>query len=290
MRSARTTLRGAASMARTPSPADMARGQYVAPMLEAVAALGLSARPATLVLGACAASTIAIGVGLRWLAEGACDLVLAGGFDAVSVLVAAGFEVLRATTSRLPPRPFRVDRDGMALGEGAALLALMPPASRASRSRAYVVRFRRVERRSAPHGTGPHGEGLASAARATQWPRLAYRPSTSSARTPRRPRSVTPRKRAPSTPCSAVRPPWSSTRSRRESGTRSEGPGPSRCSRASTRDGSAGTPAGSRWETDRWTRTPACISSQSRRQGRHRSRSSSRRRSAAPTQPWWSRA
>jgi len=78
----------------------------------------------TLILAACAASTIAIGLGLRWLDRGACDLVIAGGFDAVSVFVAAGFEALRATTATAP-RPFRKARDGMCLGEGAGLVALV---------------------------------------------------------------------------------------------------------------------------------------------------------------------
>src|SRR5581483_665527 len=40
--------------------------------------------PATLVLSACAASTIAIGLGARWLERGACDQVIAGGFDALT--------------------------------------------------------------------------------------------------------------------------------------------------------------------------------------------------------------
>jgi 3-oxoacyl-[acyl-carrier-protein] synthase-1/3-oxoacyl-[acyl-carrier-protein] synthase II len=70
---------------------------------------------------------VAIGLALRWLDRGACDLVFAGGYDALSVFVAAGFEALRATTSSRP-RPFRIGRDGMCLGEGAGVLALVPEA------------------------------------------------------------------------------------------------------------------------------------------------------------------
>jgi 3-oxoacyl-[acyl-carrier-protein] synthase II len=146
-------------------PAIPASAFYFSPMLEVVAALGIEPTPATLVLGACAASALAIGLGCRWLEEDACDLVLAGGFDAVSVFVASGFEVLRATTAALPPRPFRLGRDGMALGEGAAVLALRPERL-ASHARAYVTGFGASS--DAVHITAPDrtGRGLAAAGRA----------------------------------------------------------------------------------------------------------------------------
>jgi 3-oxoacyl-[acyl-carrier-protein] synthase II len=110
---------------RDADPRVLERAFYFAPVLDAAEELRIPFAPATVVLGACAASALAIGLGKRWLEHERCDLVLAGGFDAVSVFVAAGFEVLRATTATLPPRPFRVGRDGMALGEGAAILALV---------------------------------------------------------------------------------------------------------------------------------------------------------------------
>lgn len=97
------------------------RSTYFAPMHRVVTE---RFSPATLVLTACSASTIAIGIALGWLENDACDLAIAGGFDAVSVFVASGFEALRATTAKLPSRPFGADRDGMCLGEGAALVAL----------------------------------------------------------------------------------------------------------------------------------------------------------------------
>jgi len=97
---------------------------YFGPMARAARHLRLPLDPSVLVLGACASSSIAIGLATLWLDRSTCDLVIAGGFDEVTVFVAAGFEALRATTGTLPPRPFRVGRDGMALGEGAAVLAL----------------------------------------------------------------------------------------------------------------------------------------------------------------------
>jgi 3-oxoacyl-[acyl-carrier-protein] synthase II len=105
---------------------ELARGAtYFAPFDQALAAFGLAAvEPRTQILAACAASTVALGLALRWLERGACDLVLAGGYDGLSVFVAAGFEALRATTASRP-RPFRLERDGMSLGEGAAVVALV---------------------------------------------------------------------------------------------------------------------------------------------------------------------
>jgi 3-oxoacyl-[acyl-carrier-protein] synthase-1/3-oxoacyl-[acyl-carrier-protein] synthase II len=103
------------------------RATYFAPVDEALDAFGLSETTVcryTHLVAACAASTLAMGLGLRWLDRGACDLVIAGGYDAVSVFVAMGFEALRATTAS-KSRPFRLGRDGMALGEGAGLVALV---------------------------------------------------------------------------------------------------------------------------------------------------------------------
>ncbi|NUP07626.1 MAG: 3-oxoacyl-ACP synthase [Polyangiaceae bacterium] len=109
-------------------PPDVARGAtYFAPFERARARLeGRGARvvQSMQIVTACAASTWALGVGLRWLEARAVDLVLAGGYDAFCTFVASGFEALRATSASMPA-PFRVGRDGMALGEGAALVALV---------------------------------------------------------------------------------------------------------------------------------------------------------------------
>jgi 3-oxoacyl-[acyl-carrier-protein] synthase-1/3-oxoacyl-[acyl-carrier-protein] synthase II len=113
-----------------------------------------------LVLGACASSTLAIGLAMRWLALGRCDVALAGGFDALSLFVASGFESLRATTASRP-RPFRIGRDGMALGEGAAVVALALEPPRAPRG--FVAGFGAST--DAVHLTAPDqtGRGLGRA-------------------------------------------------------------------------------------------------------------------------------
>jgi 3-oxoacyl-[acyl-carrier-protein] synthase-1/3-oxoacyl-[acyl-carrier-protein] synthase II len=133
-------------------------------MARAARRLALPLDPSLLVLGACASAVISIGLAVRWLQREACDVVLAGGFDEVTVFVAAGFEVLRATTGSPPPRPFRLGRDGMSLGEGAAILALARADSRPAR--AFVVGFGAAS--DAVHLTGPdrEGKGLARAAAA----------------------------------------------------------------------------------------------------------------------------
>ncbi len=140
---------------------------YVGPLAQAKRPCAFE--PVSLVLGACASSTLAIGLGRAWLLEDRCDVVLCGGFDAVSVFVAAGFECLRATCGEAGPRPFRADREGLALGEGAAVLALVRardlPRSCAT-LRGWVNGFGATCDAAHLTAPSPRGEGLARAARA----------------------------------------------------------------------------------------------------------------------------
>ncbi len=133
---------------------------YLGPVLAAARPCRFD--PFALVLGACASSTVAIGLARAWLLEDACDVALCGGFDALGAFVASGFEVLRATSATPGPRPFRVGRDGLALGEGAAVLALVRGSDSA---RAWVTGF--GASCDATHLTAPErtGGGLAAAAR-----------------------------------------------------------------------------------------------------------------------------
>jgi 3-oxoacyl-[acyl-carrier-protein] synthase-1/3-oxoacyl-[acyl-carrier-protein] synthase II len=137
---------------------------YIGPLVQA--ARPTAFEPVSLVLGACASSTLAIGLGRAWLEADRCDIALCGGFDAVSVFVAAGFECLRATCGPAGPQPFRVGRDGLALGEAAAILALVrdPQARGIPRVRGWVSGF--AATCDAAHLTAPdrQGAGLARAA------------------------------------------------------------------------------------------------------------------------------
>ncbi len=136
-----------------------ARSSYHAPL--ALVAERLGARPQRLVslYAACASSTLALGLALRWLELGECELVIAGGYDAESDWVSAGFDALKATSAGVP-RPFRAERDGMALGEGVALLAL---AAEATAPLGYLRGFAATT--DAVHITAPDrtGDGLARA-------------------------------------------------------------------------------------------------------------------------------
>ena len=102
----RTTERFLAALAQgDPISPDLARGAtYFAPLETAMAARGIEFAPRVLVLGACASSTLAIGLALRWLELDRCDIALAGGFDAMSVFVAAGVDTNASRVGTVCPR------------------------------------------------------------------------------------------------------------------------------------------------------------------------------------------
>jgi 3-oxoacyl-[acyl-carrier-protein] synthase II len=79
--------------------------------------------PINIIANACASGANAIGHALELLRRGDCERVLTGGFDALSQMVFAGFDSLQAL-SPTQCRPFDANRDGLALGEGAAVLTL----------------------------------------------------------------------------------------------------------------------------------------------------------------------
>jgi len=158
--------------ARANDPERTRRGgaaTYIGPLVDAhrvvTAGAPLALEPVSLVLGACASSTIAIGLGRVWLLSDQCDVAICGGFDAVGEFVAAGFECLRATCGERAPRPFRMDREGLVLGEGAAVVALVR-ARHAGRSSSWIRGFSATC--DAAHLTAPDfaGVGLARAAEA----------------------------------------------------------------------------------------------------------------------------
>lgn len=90
--------------------------------IDVASALGLGG-PVQIVANACASGANAIGHAFHWVRSGRAERVLAGGFDGLSQLVFAGFDSLQAL-STTTCRPFHRDRDGLALGEGAAALCV----------------------------------------------------------------------------------------------------------------------------------------------------------------------
>ena len=79
--------------------------------------------PVQTVASACASATLAMGNALAALRAGEADIALAGGSDSLCRLTYAGFNSLRAVDPGAC-RPFRAEREGMSIGEGAAVLVL----------------------------------------------------------------------------------------------------------------------------------------------------------------------
>jgi 3-oxoacyl-[acyl-carrier-protein] synthase II len=77
----------------------------------------------TTISNACASGANAIGLAWEMVRNGRAENVLTGGYDALCHLTFAGFDSLQVL-SPSPCRPFDAGRDGLSLGEGAAVLAL----------------------------------------------------------------------------------------------------------------------------------------------------------------------
>lgn len=114
---------------------------------------------------ACASGTHAVGLARELIALDRADVVVAGGAEALCEFVVAGFACLRATTETAV-RPFDARRDGLALGEGAALVVVESEAHAARRGarRAVEVAGHGLSA-DAVHMTAPARDG-AGAARA----------------------------------------------------------------------------------------------------------------------------
>jgi len=85
-------------------------------------ALGLSG-PVSIITNACSSGANAIGHAFHLVKRGQAERAICGGYDALSAMVFAGFDSLQALTTGTP-RPFDANRDGLALGEGAALVTV----------------------------------------------------------------------------------------------------------------------------------------------------------------------
>jgi 3-oxoacyl-[acyl-carrier-protein] synthase II len=79
---------------------------------------------------ACAASSMAVGDAVMYIRQGMADVMLAGGSEAADTPMGiGGFHGMRAMSTRNDDpagasRPFDLERDGLVLGEGAAVLVL----------------------------------------------------------------------------------------------------------------------------------------------------------------------
>jgi 3-oxoacyl-[acyl-carrier-protein] synthase-1 len=116
----------------------------------AAAWLGVTG-PSYTISTACSSGAKAIAAGRALLALGACDAVVAGGADTLCRLTANGFCALQAIADE-PSNPFSVNREGLTLGEGAAVLLL-------ERTRGGIQVLGAGETSDAHHMSAPHPAG-----------------------------------------------------------------------------------------------------------------------------------
>jgi 3-oxoacyl-[acyl-carrier-protein] synthase II len=141
-------------------------------MGSAQVAIRLQVRGPNFTIGnACASGLNAIGEAWRYVREGTCDAVIAGGADAlIDPTEVAGFANSRAVTLRndepeRASRPFDRDRDGFVLSEGAAMLiveSLAHAQARGARIYAEIVGY--ATGSEAFHIAAPLPDGIGVAA------------------------------------------------------------------------------------------------------------------------------
>jgi 3-oxoacyl-[acyl-carrier-protein] synthase II len=100
-----------------------ARAGFSKLLRDICADVGISG-PMSIVSTACTAGATSIIRGIHYLRSMQADLVICGGFDFFSELTHTGFNSLRAMTST-SCRPFSTNREGMILGDGVGLLAIV---------------------------------------------------------------------------------------------------------------------------------------------------------------------
>lgn len=126
--------------------------------------LGVSG-PAIDLYGACAAGNMALSAALRDLRAGRYDVALAGGADGFSRLAFIGFMRLRIMAQEVC-RPFDRNRDGLLVGEGAAMFVLERESHARARGapvRARVLGGANTSESFHPARPDPSGDGLTRA-------------------------------------------------------------------------------------------------------------------------------
>lgn len=99
------------------------RQQEIGAMAEFLARYADVSGPSYVISTACSASGKAIAAGQRLLANDVCDAVIVGGSDSLCQLTLNGFNALKLVSDRVC-RPFSADRNGITIGEGAALFIM----------------------------------------------------------------------------------------------------------------------------------------------------------------------
>ena len=114
---------------------------------------------------ACAAGNYAIGAAAAMLGQRRLDVALAGGVEPFSRIAMTGFSRSRAMSSSGVCRPFDAHRDGMLLGEGAAMMVLERETDALARGARPLATVGALGLScDAHHPTAPHPEGRGAAA------------------------------------------------------------------------------------------------------------------------------
>lgn len=130
---------------------------------EAVARHLSTCGPVNTISSACASGSLAIAHALRALRAGEVSMALAGGADVLCRTTYGGFNALRSVDEQ-PCRPFRDDRQGLSLGEGAGVLLLEPLASALARdARPLALLAGAGSSSDAHHMTAPMPDGSGAA-------------------------------------------------------------------------------------------------------------------------------
>lgn len=149
---------------------------FLIPMLMSNGASGMAAidhgihGPAFSVASACASGADGIGMAWMMLKSGMLDACLAGGSEAtITSLGVAAFDRVGATSRRnedysMTPQPFDKNRDGLVMGEGAAVLVLERESCAKARGAGILAELAGYSSTAdAFHVTAPHENGTGGA-------------------------------------------------------------------------------------------------------------------------------
>lgn len=158
---------------RAIDPAYAPRAMSNAPAAHVALEFGLRG-PSFTAGSACAAAGHAVGLGLRLIQHGDADMVVVGGTEEIScILAVAAFDRLRALSVRndspeRASRPFDRTRDGFVIGEGAGVIVLEErehAVRRGARIYAEIAGFGMASEAHHLTAPDPQGAGAASAMR-----------------------------------------------------------------------------------------------------------------------------
>lgn len=121
--------------------------------------------PCQTIVNACSSGTDAVGLAASWIRSGICDIALAGGADELGRITYIGFIALMISDDS-PCKPFDINRKGLNLGEGGAMMILESEQARAmrqKRARSFVLGYGSACDAYHLTAPSPDGAGLKSA-------------------------------------------------------------------------------------------------------------------------------